>query len=179
MQWNTATLGRQGPCFVNFSTVPMTQNCHTRSCFQRVCTIPECSEIRQFWVDRGQVFVDFSTVSMTQNCHTRSCVNFLCSMPVCSEIRQLWVDRGQVFVDFSNVSMTQNCHTRSCFHRLWSMPLCSEIQQLWVDRGHVLWILVPFPWPKIVILGLVFNAYVPFPNAVKYVNFGSTGAKFL
>ena len=52
-------------------------------------------------------------------------------------------------------------HTKSCFHRLCSMHVCYKIRQLWVDRGDGLWILVSFPWPKNLILGLVFTAYVP------------------
>ena len=38
-----------------------------------------------------------------------------------------------------------------------------------------MWILVPFLRPKVVILGLVFIAYVPCTNFVKNVNFGSIG----
>ena len=163
----------------------MTQSFHTRSCFQRIG------------------FVDFSTVPMTQSFHTRSCFHCLCSMHVFCKIRQLWVNSGDGlwilvpltwtkifilqwwwfedfqwwwFVDFSTYSMTQSFHTRSCFHRLCSMHVCCKKRQVWVDRGDGLWILVPFTWTKIFILSLVFTAFDPCTYAVKYVNFGSTGA---
>ena len=77
---------------------------------------------------------------------------------------------------FLYVAMTQSDHTRSCFHRVCSMHVFSKIRQLWVDRGRVLWILVPFPWPKMIIQGLVFIVSVPCKYSVKYVQFGWTGA---
>ena len=64
------------------------------------------------------------------------------------------------YVDFGTVPMTQSSHTRSCFHRLCSINVCCKKRQLWVDRGCVMLILVPVPWPKVVILGLVFIVYV-------------------
>ena len=105
--------------------------------------------------------MDFSTVPMTQSFHTRSCFHRLCSMHVCCKKRHFLGRRGRWFVDFSTVHMTQSFHTRSCFHRLCSMQVCSKKRQLWVDSGDGLWILVPFPWPKNFILGLVITAYIP------------------
>ena len=77
-------------------------------------------------------------------------------------------------VDFSTVPMTQSGHTSSCFHRLCSMQVFCKKRKLWVDR--VMWILEPFSWPKVVILGPVFIDSVPCKYSVKYVNFGSTWA---
>jgi len=83
-----------------------------------------------------------------------------------------------MFVDKSTIFMTQSFHTRSCFHRFCFIHVCCKIHHIWVDRGHVLWILVPFLWPKVFILGLVFTAFVSCMYAVKFVIFGSTGAMF-
>ena len=41
---------------------------------------------------------------------------------------------------------------------------------------YVMLLSVPFPWPTVVILDLVFTVYVPCTYALKYVKFGSTEA---
>ena len=83
---------------------------------------------------------------------------------------------GAMVCWFKYRSHAKSFHTRSCFHRQRSMHVCCKIRQLWVDRSDGLWIFVPVPWPKVFILVLVFTAYVPCTFAVKYVNFGFTGA---
>ena len=128
------------------STVPISQNCHTkRSTFGR----------------QGLFYGDFSTVSKTQSCHTRSCSHHLCSIHVCCKNKSILSRQGPIYLDFSTVSINQSCQSRSYFHRLCCIYVCCNKGQLWVEKVCVIGILVPFSWPKNVILGLVFIAFVP------------------
>ena len=120
-------------------------------------------------------YVDFGTVPMTQSSHTRSCFHRVCFINV--SCRKSTLGRQlPCYVDFSTVPMTQSCHTRSCFYRVCFINVSCKKRQLWVDSCRVMLILVPFPWPKCLILSHVFIVYVPSTYAIRNVNFGSTVA---